>query len=102
MSTISAFSGAWDFGSTTGPSGLEVTVWYNVSLPTPQQPPNYRIVALLNAAVRGWARHVGLTTSGSTPASAGGAAPDVTAPLGVELLGLMSFPKATNALTFNL
>ena len=97
MKTINALSGAFDFGATSGPSGLHATVLYNVSLPPTEPPTNYRIAALLNAAIRGWARHIGLSASSSTSAG-----PALDAPIGVELLGLMSFPKATNALTFDL
>lgn len=94
-STINAVTGAWDWLNTSTPlqgpplQGLSVIIDYNLSLPASTEPRLYRIPGQLNAAVRGWA--------GTLPASVAQAISHA-----VGLHGLMSFPKPTTELPFDL
>ena len=67
-----------------------MTVWYNTTQRPHTAPANLRLPSLLNAAVRGWAR-------GTLGADLGDAQTR-----SVELLGLMSFPKAAVTVPFDL
>ncbi|GAX75876.1 hypothetical protein CEUSTIGMA_g3319.t1 [Chlamydomonas eustigma] len=87
-SKISAYTAAFDYVNTSGPSNLELNVWYNLTLPASEsQPTNYRVVSLLNYAVAGWAR---ATTGVSSLVSNS-----------IMVLGLMSFPRTASSVPFD-
>jgi len=94
-----SFTAAWDFLNTSGPFGLQASIYYNQTFPPKSPPPLYRLPGLLNAAVRGWAK-----TSFSTETELGSIGKGTIQPhhQSVELLGLMSFPKGTTTLNFDL
>ncbi|GIL46004.1 hypothetical protein Vafri_3096 [Volvox africanus] len=73
------YGAAWDFRE-LGPTKLKYDVYYNLSLPEPNRPVNYRIHELLNMATKAWTK----TYWGSLT---------IVYTVRNRLMGLMSFPK---------
>ncbi|GLI63912.1 hypothetical protein VaNZ11_007051 [Volvox africanus] len=73
------YGAAWDFRE-LGPTKLKYDVYYNLSLPEPNIPVNYRIHELLNMATKAWTK----TYWGNLV---------IVYTVRNRLMGLMSFPK---------